>query len=104
MQSIAAMRAEGLPVDAVEPMGAIYLSARFDLVGCHTSDGHALHTNEDVRRYLLRRAGVAVVPFQAFGATDETGWFRLSVGAISGEEIAKLLPRLREAVEAACSV
>jgi aspartate aminotransferase len=101
---IAAMRAEGLPVDAVEPMGAIYLSARFDLVGCHTSDGHALHTNEDVRRYLLRRAGVAVVPFQAFGATDDTGWFRLSVGAISGEEIAKLLPRLREAVEAACSV
>ena len=101
---ITAMRADGLPVDAVEPAGAIYLSARFDLVGCHTSDGHELRTNEDVRRYLLRRAGVAVVPFQAFGATDETGWFRLSVGAISGEEIAKLLPRLREAVEAACSV
>ena len=101
---IAAMRHDGLPVDAVEPAGAIYLSARFDLVGCHTSDGHELRTNEDVRRYLLHRAGVAVVPFQAFGATEETGWFRLSVGAISGEEIAKLLPRLREAVEAACSV
>jgi len=101
---ITAMRADGLPVDAVEPMGAIYLSARFDLVGCRTPDGHDMRTNEDVRHYLLHRAGVAVVPFQAFGATEETGWFRLSVGAISGEEIAKLLPRLREAVEAACSV
>jgi len=101
---ITAMRADGLPVDAVEPMGAIYLSARFDLVGCRTPDGQDMRTNEDVRHYLLHRAGVAVVPFQAFGATEETGWFRLSVGAISGEEIAKLLPRLREAVEAACSV
>jgi aspartate aminotransferase len=101
---ISAMRDENLPVDVVSPAGAIYLSARFDLVGCTTPDGHPLRTNDDVRRYLLRRAGVAVVPFQAFGATDDTGWFRLSVGAISGEEIAKLLPRLREAIEAACSV
>ena len=27
------MKADGYPVDAVEPMGAIYLSAQFDLVG-----------------------------------------------------------------------
>ena len=96
---IAAMRHDGLPVDAVEPAGAIYLSARFDLVGCHTSDGHILQTNEDVRRYLLRRAGVAVVPFQAFGATADDGWFRLSVGAVSMSEITGMMPRVREAVE-----
>jgi len=101
---ITAMRDEGLPVDAVAPMGAIYLSARFALNGCRTADGETLRTNEDVRHYLLRRAGVAVVPFQAFGTSDDDGWFRLSVGAISGAEIAKLLPRLREAVEAACSM
>jgi len=98
---IAAMRDSGLPVDVVEPQGAIYLSARFGLVGGR-ADGQVMRTNEDVRRYLLRHAGVAVVPFQAFGTTGDDGWFRLSVGAISGEDIAKLLPRLREAVEAAC--
>jgi aspartate aminotransferase len=99
---IAAMRDAGLPVDAVAPAGAIYLSARFDLVGRRAPDGGGavLRSNEDVRRYLLRRAGVAVVPFQAFGAKEESGWFRLSVGAVSGEDIARMMPRLKEAVDA----
>jgi aspartate aminotransferase len=45
---------------------------------------------------LLEEAGVAVVPFQAFGLKEDTGWFRLSVGAVSMEEIATIFPRLRE--------
>ncbi|MFL5577547.1 MAG: pyridoxal phosphate-dependent aminotransferase [Gemmatimonadaceae bacterium] len=100
---IAALRDAGLPVDAVAPAGAIYLSARFALLGRRAPEGGAgaaLHTNEDVRRYLLRRAGVAVVPFQAFGATEESGWFRLSVGAVSVDDITRMLPRLRDALEA----
>ena len=40
-------------------------------------------TNEDIRRLLLQHAGVAMVPFQAFGLEREDGWFRLSVGAVS---------------------
>lgn len=97
---ILAMRADGLPVDAVRPMGAMYLSARFALVGRRTPDGRTLESNADVRAYLLARAGVAVVPFQAFGAMDETGWCRLSCGAVSMQDIADALPRLREALTA----
>jgi aspartate aminotransferase len=95
---IMAMRADGLPVDATAPMGAIYLSARFALNGKRTLAGTALRTNDDVRRYLLEAAGFAVVPFQAFGVKDDTGWFRLSVGAVSLGEIERVLPLLREAV------
>jgi aspartate aminotransferase len=95
---IVAMRADGLPVDATVPMGAIYLSARFALNGKRTPDGTTLRTNDDVRRYLLGAAGFAVVPFQAFGVKDDTGWFRLSVGAVSLGEIERVLPLLREAV------
>jgi len=40
------------------------------------------------------------VPFQAFGFTEEDGWFRLSVGAVSEEDIEAVLPRLREALSA----
>jgi aspartate aminotransferase len=98
---IMAMRADGLPVDATEPMGAIYLSARFALNGRRAPNGDVLRTNDDVRRYLLREAGFAVVPFQAFGVRDDSGWFRLSVGAASVAEIARVLPRLREACAAA---
>ncbi len=40
--------------------------------------------------------GLAIVPFQAFGLRGETGWFRLSVGAVSMDDIRAAFPRLRE--------
>jgi aspartate aminotransferase len=55
----------------------------------------AVRTNEDVRRLLLHEAGLGVVPFQAFGLEGDTGWFRLSVGAVSMDDIAAAFPRLR---------
>ncbi len=83
----------GLPVEAVEPEGTLYLSARLSLAG-QTVRGRALRTNEDVRRLLLEEAGIAVVPFQAFGLEREDGWFRLSVGAVSVRSIEEGLERL----------
>jgi aspartate aminotransferase len=94
------MRRSGLPVEAIAPEGAIYLSARFALVGRVAPDGTRLVNDEAVRAYLLRAAGVAIVPFQAFGVTRDTGWFRLSVGAVSPEQIDRMLPRLRAAIDA----
>ena len=95
----ARLKGEGLPVDAIEPQGAIYLSARFDLVGGEF-EGKPIRTNEEIRRLLLERAGIAAVPFQAFGYKPETGWFRLSVGAVSEAEIREAEPRLRALVGA----
>jgi aspartate aminotransferase len=95
------MKVAGLPVDAMSPMGAIYLSARFALNAKRTPDGQTLRTNDDVRRYLLKAAGFAVVPFQAFGVQEDTGWFRLSVGAVSMADIERVLPVLRQAIAAA---
>jgi aspartate aminotransferase len=91
----AAMAREGLPVEVIAPQGAIYLSARFDLFG-RTVHGRTIATNDDIRRLLLEVAGLAVVPFQAFGLKGDTGWFRLSVGAVSLADIAAVLPRLRD--------
>src|SRR5438445_679731 len=62
---IDAMRRDGLPVRAITPQGAIYLSAQFNLF-----DGK-IRTNEDIRKLLLEEAGFAVVPFQAFGLKQE---------------------------------
>ncbi|MDQ3696707.1 MAG: aminotransferase class I/II-fold pyridoxal phosphate-dependent enzyme [Gemmatimonadota bacterium] len=92
------MRDAGLPVDAIAPMGALYLSARFALNGKRASSGEVLGTNEEIRAWLLREAGLAAVPFQAFGTAEETGWFRLSIGAASVAEIERVMPRLRRAV------
>ena len=72
------LKSEGFLVDCIDPQGAIYLSLRLNLVG-RAIDGHSIHSNEDIRQALLERAGLAVVPFQAFGLAGDSGWFRLSV-------------------------
>ncbi|MFP5354474.1 MAG: pyridoxal phosphate-dependent aminotransferase [Gemmatimonadota bacterium] len=91
---ITALKAQGHEVDAIAPQGAIYLSARFNLYGKVTPQGDVLRTSDDIRGWLLRESGLAVVPFHAFGAEGETGWCRLSVGAVSLEDITGALPRL----------
>jgi aspartate aminotransferase len=97
---IVALKQEGHAVDAAIPSGAIYLSARFQLQGKQTRDGVLLRSDDDVRSYLLKAAGLAAVPFSAFGQAEGSGWFRLSVGAVSIKDIQELLPRLRTAMEA----
>lgn len=93
-----AMKGRGLPVESIPPMGAIYLTARIHPFGRRTPEGLELRTNSDVRKYLLEAAGVGLVHFHAFGSKEEDGWFRLSVGAVSMEEIEAALPRLEEAL------
>ena len=95
---LGALQRDGLPVESVRPQGAIYVSARFALHGFRTASGETLETDEDVRRFLLREAGLAVVPFSAFGARGENGWFRISIGVASVADIDALMPRLRESI------
>lgn len=98
-RGISTLRDEGLPVEAVEPQGAIYISVRFALHGMQTPDGATLATDDDIRRYLLNTAGLGAIPFSAFGTKGDRGWFRISIGVISVEDIEALIPRLRTAIE-----
>jgi aspartate aminotransferase len=88
-----ALRARGLPVESITPEGTIYISVRFNLFGKKV-DGKTLRTNEDIRELLLKQAGVALVPFQAFGLAREDGWFRISVGGATVKAIEGGLERL----------
>jgi aspartate aminotransferase len=99
---IVRLRARGLPVEAVEPEGTLYLSVRFALGG--TLRGRTIHSNEDMRKLLLEEAGVAVVPFQAFALPHEDGWFRLSVGAVSVADIERGLERLESVLGGATAL
>jgi aspartate aminotransferase len=97
-RGLQAMKERGLPVDSTPPMGAMYLPARIHPFGRHTPEGTELRTNDDVRRYVLEAAGIGLVPFQAFGSTEEDGWFRMSAGAVSLADIEAALPRLEAAL------
>ena len=81
-------------VSYVQPEGGIYLTTRFDLFSAL-----GVKTNEEIRQWLLESAGVAIVPFQAFGLEEDTGWFRISVGAVSVEDISAAMDRLEAALE-----
>ena len=94
-----AMHAVGLPVTSLPPVGTIYGSVRLELDGRLTRDGRVLRGSEDVRRYLLQEAGVAAIPFQAFGVPDDDGWFRFSIGAVSVSALESGLARMRAAIE-----
>ena len=94
-----AMHAAGLPVSSLPPVGTIYGSVRLELDGRLTRDGRVLRGSEDMRRYLLQDAGVAVIPFQAFGVPDDGGWFRFSIGAVSVAALEAGLARIRAAIE-----
>ncbi|HEX3696692.1 MAG TPA: aminotransferase class I/II-fold pyridoxal phosphate-dependent enzyme [Polyangia bacterium] len=83
------MRADGFPVEVIDPQGAIYLSVRVAVPG---------RSNDEIRQHLLSHAGFAVVPFQAFGLRGDSGWFRISVGAVSERDIEEALPRVRAAL------
>jgi len=72
---------------------------RFDVLGRSTPEGKVLRTNDDVRRHLLADARVALVAFQAFGLQEDTGWFRISVGAVGTRELAAGLERIRATLE-----
>jgi aspartate aminotransferase len=92
------MKAEGLPVHAIAPQGAIYLSVRFDILG-RSFAGTTLQTNEDIRCFLLDEALFGLVPFQAFGLEEDSGWMRLSIGAVGLDDIAEGLARIKTALE-----
>ena len=95
-----AMKSEGLAIDSIPPMGAIYLTVRINPFGKTTPKGELLRSNEDVRKYVLHEADMGIVPFQAFGVPGDEGWFRLSVGAASEAEITAALPKLATAMRA----
>lgn len=93
------LKQAGFSVDAVSPQAAIYLTIQIGLVGKTTIEGKNLANQTDVTAYLLNEAGLAIVPFTAFGASANSSWYRLSVGTCKKEEINEMLTKLKAALE-----
>ncbi|MET0462121.1 MAG: aminotransferase class I/II-fold pyridoxal phosphate-dependent enzyme [Chitinophagaceae bacterium] len=92
------LKNEGLPVDAIAPEAAIYLTIKIDLAGKTTPGGNILKDQSEVTAYILNEAKLAVVPFYAFGASKDSAWYRLSVGTCKKEQISEMIGKLREAL------
>ena len=93
------LKSEGFKVDSIAPQAAIYLTVQFALHNKKTSDGKILSTTKDITKYILDEAKVALVPFYAFGASDESTWYRLSVGTCKLEDVDGIISNLRSALK-----
>jgi aspartate aminotransferase len=98
-EGIQSMKAVGYPVDSIAPQAAIYLTIKVDLVEKNTPAGGILKNQSEVTAYLLNEAKIAVVPFYAFGASNDSPWYRLSVGTCKLEEIDSMLESFRNAMK-----
>jgi aspartate aminotransferase len=92
------LKDKGYPVSVIAPEAAIYLTVELDLVGALTAENKKLENVKDVFEYILNEAGVALVPFYAFGASKTLPWFRLSVGTTRSEDIQIIEKQLENAL------
>lgn len=93
-QGIQELKSKGFAVDSIKPMGALYLTINLDYIGKTTPQGQVLENSSDLVFYLIQEAGMALVPFSAFGNSREMPWFRASAGGCSLQDIQDVLPRL----------
>jgi aspartate aminotransferase len=93
------LKSEGFTVDACPPQAAIYLTIQISLIGKKINDKKILSAQADVTSYVLNEAKLAVVPFYAFGASNNSDWYRLSVGTCKKENIPEMLEMLRSALD-----
>lgn len=92
------MKSKGFAVESIKPMGALYLTIKLDYIGKIKPDGNKIEDSSALVFYLINEAGVALVPFSAFGNSREMPWFRASVGGLSIDEVKELFPRLEAAL------
>ena len=93
------LKSEGFRLDVITPQAAIYLTVQLALHGMKKQNGETISTTKDVTKYILDEAGVALVPFYAFGADENSSWYRLSVGTCKTEDVEGVISNLRNALK-----
>ena len=98
-QGLSQLKQDGFPVEVIAPQAAIYLTVQFNLIGKKLPNGTTINTTADITAFLLSEAKIALVPFNAFGASADSTWYRLSVGTVSKEDITDILNQLKTALQ-----
>lgn len=92
------LKDEGFNVDAIEPQASIFMTVYINLIGKKKKDGNVIRTTKDITNFLIDDAMLALVPFSSFGASNDSVWYRISVGTCSVDEIERIIVNLRTAL------
>lgn len=69
-------------------------------IGKKMPNGTTIESVSQTTEYLLTEAGLALVPFTAFGAKADNPWYRLSVGTTNEKDIPLVINKLRASIVA----
>jgi aspartate aminotransferase len=72
---------------------------QLNLKGQKTADGKTLASTQDITKYILDEAKIAMVPFSAFGSSADSAWYRLSVGTSTIADVEGVISNLRAALK-----
>ncbi|MCC6251282.1 MAG: aminotransferase class I/II-fold pyridoxal phosphate-dependent enzyme [Bacteroidia bacterium] len=97
-QGFEELEKEGIPVKAIKPQAAMYLTVQFNLLGYVTPEGKTLSNVLEITSYLLNHANLGIVPFSAFGTGTDSTWFRISVGTCHSEDIPQIIQQIKLAI------
>lgn len=92
------LKEKGYPVNAIAPQAAIYLTVQFNLNNKTTVNGLKLSNSKEVTSFLLNEAKLAIVPFYAFGTSQDSSWYRISVGTCKTSDISAIITNLDNAL------
>lgn len=91
------LKSKGYNVDVISPQASIFLTVKIDMTGKKTLDGKTIKDTKDMSAFLIDEAGIAFVPFASFGASQDSKWYRISVGTISVDEVKLIMKKLENA-------
>ncbi|MGB4970167.1 MAG: aminotransferase class I/II-fold pyridoxal phosphate-dependent enzyme [Saprospiraceae bacterium] len=89
----------GYPIDIIHPQAAIYLTVKCPWKNKKTAEGRILQNQIQVTDYILNVCKVGIVPFKAFGASEDSEWYRISVGTLKKLEIAEIVNALKSGMD-----
>lgn len=93
------LSSDGYPISVIKPEAAIYLTVEFDLIGYREKDGSEIKSVRDITKFFLEKASIAIVPFYAFGASEKSCWFRISVGTLRESRIIDILKSIKQSLD-----
>ncbi len=89
----------GYPIDVIEPQAAIYLTVRLPWRSKNVKGAGVLTTQQKVTQFVLDECKVGLVPFKAFGASEDSEWYRISVGTLKKDEIPLIIQALQRGMD-----
>lgn len=89
----------GFPIDIINPQAAIYLTVQCPWKGKSVNGSKVLETQQMVTAFLLDTCKIAIVPFKAFGSSDDSDWYRISVGTLEKDHVDAIVSGFQKGME-----